>query len=138
MSPDLINPNRRHFGQLSRLDRFALWITKRVGTLQFFLIIAFWSWGWLLWNTLAPKPWRFDPYPAFALWLFISNLLQILLMPLMLVGQNLLGRHSEIRAESDFKVNVKALKELEELRREVAEIRQAIQRPPHGDIPSKP
>ncbi|MCS6980312.1 MAG: DUF1003 domain-containing protein [Flavobacteriales bacterium] len=138
MSPDLFNPNRRHFGQLSRLDRFALWITKRVGTLQFFLIIAIWSWGWLLWNTLAPKPWRFDPYPAFALWLFISNLLQILLMPLMLVGQNLLGRHSEIRAESDFKVNVKALKELEELRREVAEIRQAIQRSPRGDIPSKP
>ena len=34
-------------------------------------------------------------------------------MPLIMIGQNLQGRHSEIRAESDFEVNVKAEREIE-------------------------
>lgn len=34
-------------------------------------------------------------------------------MPLIMIGQNLQGRHSEARAESDFEVNVKAEREIE-------------------------
>jgi uncharacterized membrane protein len=34
-------------------------------------------------------------------------------MPLIMIGQNLQGRHAEKRAESDFEVNVKAEKEIE-------------------------
>jgi uncharacterized membrane protein len=68
---------------------------------------------WLGWNTLAPKSLRFDPFPAFVLWLFISNMIQIFLMPLIMIGQNLQGRHAERRAESDFNVNVRAEKEIE-------------------------
>lgn len=34
-------------------------------------------------------------------------------MPLIMIGQNLQGRHAEIRAESDFEVNVRAEKEIE-------------------------
>jgi uncharacterized membrane protein len=34
-------------------------------------------------------------------------------MPLILIGQNLQSRHAEIRAESDFEVNVRAEKEIE-------------------------
>ena len=47
------------------------------------------------------------------LWLFISNLIQIHLMPLIMVGQNLQGRHSELRAEADFQINQKAEREIE-------------------------
>jgi uncharacterized membrane protein len=39
--------------------------------------------------------------------------IQIMLMPLIMVGQNLQGRHSELRAENDFEVNVKAEMEIE-------------------------
>jgi uncharacterized membrane protein len=46
-------------------------------------------------------------------WLFISNVIQILLMPLIMVGQNIQGRHAEIRAEHDLEVNVKAEQEIE-------------------------
>jgi len=60
-----------------------------------------------------PKNVQFDPYPAFVLWLFISNMIQIFLMPLILVGQNLQGRHAELRAEADFEVNKKAETEIE-------------------------
>jgi uncharacterized membrane protein len=40
-------------------------------------------------------------------------MIQMFLMPLILVGQNLQSRHAEIRAESDFEVNVRAEKEIE-------------------------
>ena len=43
----------------------------------------------------------------------ISNVLQILLMPLIMVGQNIQGSHAELRAEHDLEVNVKAEKEIE-------------------------
>jgi uncharacterized membrane protein len=107
------NVNIEHEKSLTRLERFAVWITDRIGSMGFFIIIFVWTIAWLGWNALAPKELRFDPFPAFVLWLFISNMIQIFLMPLIMIGQNLQGRHAEIRAESDFEVNVKAEREIE-------------------------
>jgi uncharacterized membrane protein len=107
------NINEEHKKNLTRLERLAVWITDKVGSMGFFIIIFVWTIFWLAWNTLAPQALKFDPFPAFVLWLFLSNMLQILLMPLIMIGQNLQGRHSEARAESDFEVNVKAEKEIE-------------------------
>jgi uncharacterized membrane protein len=105
--------NIEHRKKLSRLERIAVWITDRVGTMGFFLVIFAWTLVWLGWNTLAPAGIRFDPFPAFVLWLFLSNMIQIFLMPLIMVGQNLQGRHAEARAEADFDVNTKAEREIE-------------------------
>jgi uncharacterized membrane protein len=99
--------------KLTPLDRLALWITKHVGTMGFFFVIFIWTASWLGWNSLGPKEARFDPYPAFVLWLFISNMIQIFLMPLIMIGQNLQSDHAEIRAEADFEVNTKAELEIE-------------------------
>ncbi|HUZ12159.1 MAG TPA: DUF1003 domain-containing protein [Caulobacteraceae bacterium] len=99
--------------RLSPLNRAALFITERVGTMGFFLIIFGWTVIWLGWNTLLPRSWRFDPAMGFVLYLFLCNVVQILLMPLIMVGQNLQGMHSEIRAEHDLEVNVKAEHEIE-------------------------
>jgi len=107
------NVNAVHAGSLGLVERIAIWITDHVGSMGFFLIIFAWTMAWLGWNALAPKPVRFDPFPAFVLWLFISNMIQIFLMPLIMVGQNLQSRHSEARAESDYEVNVKAEREIE-------------------------
>ncbi len=109
----LSNINKEHKEKLSSIDKIALWITDHVGSMGFFMIIFCWTVCWLGWNTLAPTTMRFDPYPAFVLWLFISNMIQIFLMPLIMVGQNLQSRHSELRAEEDFKVNKKAENEIE-------------------------
>src|SRR6202165_6125053 len=105
--------NAEHKKKLSRLERLAIWITDRVGTMGFFLAIFAWPLVWLAWNTLAPEKIRFDPFPAFVLWLFLSNMVQIFLMPLIMVGQNLQSTHSELRAEQDFDVNKKAEQEIE-------------------------
>jgi uncharacterized membrane protein len=57
----------------------------------------------------------FDPFPAFVAYLLISNVIQILLMPLIMVGQNVQSLHSEIRAELDFEINQKAEQEVIEI-----------------------
>jgi uncharacterized membrane protein len=107
------NVNVRHKESLSALEKIAVQVTDYVGSMGFFLIIFAWTLLWLGWNTLAPQHLRFDPFPAFVLWLFISNMIQIFLMPLIMIGQNLQGRHAEKRAESDFEVNIRAEKEIE-------------------------
>lgn len=111
--PPVHDVNKEFHSRMSKIDKFALWITQRVGTIGFFLVISVWTVLWLGWNLLAPKELQFDPPIGFVFWLFISNLLQILLMPLIMVGQNLQGRHAEKRAENDLEVNVKAEKEIE-------------------------
>jgi uncharacterized membrane protein len=107
------NVNKEFSEKLNPVDRFAVWITERVGTIGFFLIIFVWTVLWLGWNLLAPKPLQFDPPMGFVFWLFISNLIQLLLMPLIMVGQNIQGRHAEARAENDLEVNIKAEEEIE-------------------------
>ncbi|HKT54981.1 MAG TPA: DUF1003 domain-containing protein [Caulobacteraceae bacterium] len=109
----LRNVNQEAKAEFSLLDRVALWITVRVGTMGFFLAIFAWTVIWLGLNTLLPTKWRFDPATGFVLYLFLCNVIQILLMPLIMVGQNLQGRHSELRAENDLEVNIKAEKEIE-------------------------
>ncbi len=109
----LKNTYKEAQSRLKPMDKLAVWITEHVGTMGFFLIVFVWTAIWLSWNFLAPKTLQFDPPMAFVFWLFISNVLQILLMPLIMVGQNIQGAHSEVRAEHDLEVNVKAEKEIE-------------------------
>ena len=107
------NVKIEHQEKLTRLEKLAVFVTERIGTMGFFLIIFLWTVLWIGWNTVAPASLQFDPYPAFVLWLFLSNMIQILLMPLIMIGQNLQGKHADARAESDFEVNVKAEREIE-------------------------
>lgn len=107
------NVNIKHRESLSYLEKIAVKVTDYVGSMGFFIIIFGWTVLWLGWNMLAPKELRFDPVPAFVLWLFLSNMVQIFLMPLIMIGQNLQGRHAERRAESDYEVNVRAEREIE-------------------------
>jgi len=106
------NVNVVYEKSLKTLDRLAIAITNRVGSFGFFLIILGWTVVWTGYNILASEVpalhlHAFDPFPAFVAYLLISNVIQILLMPLIMVGQNLQGRHSETRAELDFQVNLK-------------------------------
>ena len=111
------NANIVHDQGLSALDRVAIAITDKIGSIGFFLIIAGWTVSWTGYNILASEVpalgWKaFDPFPAFVAYLLISNVIQILLMPLIMVGQNIQGRHAETRAELDFEINQKAEKEV--------------------------
>ena len=109
----LRNTYQETMSRLSALDRVAVWITGHVGTMGFFIVVFVWTVLWLGWNFLAPARLQFDPPMGFVFWLFISNLIQLLLMPLIMVGQNIQGQHAEARAEHDLEINVKAEQEIE-------------------------
>lgn len=120
------NANQVYKELLSKTEKFAIWITNKVGSIGFFLIIFIWTFLWLSWNIFAPKNLRFDPYPAFVLWLFISNMIQIFLLPLIMVGQNLESKHSEIRAETDYEVNLKSEQEIGIIKQNIDEIKEML------------
>ena len=110
---EIRNANQVQSDSLKPLERLAVAITDKVGSMGFFLTILAWTILWTGYNIAATEVpalhWKsFDPFPAFVAYLLISNVIQILLMPLIMVGQNLQGRHSETRAELDFEINKKA------------------------------
>lgn len=109
----VINANKKHKESLSSLEKTALVMTEKVGTMGIFFIIFGWTVIWLGWNIVAPNNLKFDPFPALVLWLFISNLIQIHLMPLIMIGQNLQSRHAEIRADGDFETDQESEKKIE-------------------------
>jgi uncharacterized membrane protein len=115
-----VPPNQAVTESFSALDRVAIAITDRIGTMGFFLIIAGWTIVWCGYNILASKVsglhlHAFDPFPAFVAYLLICNVIQIMLMPLIMVGQNLQGRHAEARAENDYLVNQKSFADSEQI-----------------------
>ena len=109
----LMPANRNVKMRLSSLEHFALLTTRAVGTMGFFFLLCFWTIAWLLWNTVGPVEYRFDPAPAFVIWLFASNIIQLVLLPMVMVGQNIESKFSEHRAQADFEINQKAEQEIE-------------------------
>ncbi len=107
------NVNEKHRGSLSIQDKIALNATNIIGTMYaVYFFILFMS-GWMLWQTFfANRP--FDPFP-FAFLLFLGNIVQLLLMPLIMVGQNLQGKHAEVRAEEEYKTTISSYKDIEQI-----------------------
>ncbi len=96
------NTNEIHKSRLSKTDKLALYITGKVGTMGFFYACLALVTIPLVFNSTLP-----------VVQYISSGYLQLILLPLILVGQNLASRHSELRAEHDYETNVKAEKEIE-------------------------
>jgi uncharacterized membrane protein len=109
----ILNDIKKEKQKTSVLGKIAILITEKVGSMGFFLVIFIWTASWLGWNIFAPQAVRFDPYPAFVLWLFISNMIQLFLMPLIMLGQNIQAKASDTRAEADLEINMQAALENE-------------------------
>ena len=97
----IVNINTIHKGRLKPTDKAALFITEKIGTMGFFYFCVI----------LAVIPVFFKPTIAIAQ--YASGFLQLILLPLILIGQNLQRHHAELRAESDYQTNVQAEKEIE-------------------------
>ncbi|WP_194918849.1 DUF1003 domain-containing protein [Catenulispora rubra] len=86
-----------HIGVNARL---AARITERCGSMGAFYVATLFQ---LVWIALAQAGvLRFDPYP-FAFLLFLSSLAQLLLMFVIMLGQQVLGRAADRRAEMTFR-----------------------------------
>jgi len=107
------NANEKHKSRLGMQDRIALLVTTAIGTMYALYLFAIFMAGWMLWQTyFNGKP--FDAYP-FAFLLFLGNIVQLLLMPLIMVGQNLQARHSEVRAEEEYKTTITSYHDIEHI-----------------------
>lgn len=107
------NVNQKHQSKLGGQDKIALVITTAIGTMYAVYFFALFMAGWMLWQgAFAHKP--FDPFP-FAFLLFLGNIVQLLLMPLIMVGQNIQGRHAQIRADEEYKTTMTSYHDIEHI-----------------------
>lgn len=94
-----VDVNLQHKSRLKLHDKVAVTVTHAIGSMYavyFFMVFVF---GWMLLQTIANRP--FDPFP-FVFLIFITNIVQLFLMPLILVSQNIQSRHNELRAEEEY------------------------------------
>ena len=107
------------FGVIS--EKFA----RYMGTPYFLLGMTVFVLTWLLWNTLAPEEWRFDPYAFIFLTLMLS-LQASYAAPLILLAQNRQADRDRFALEQDRSRDERNLADTEFLTREVAALRIAM------------
>lgn len=106
-----VNVNKEHENSLSIQDKIALTVTSAVGTMYAVYVFALFMGLWMGWQVfMTDKP--FDPYP-FAFLLFIGNIVQLLLMPLIMVGQNIQSRHSSLRSDEQYRMTKASFDDVE-------------------------
>lgn len=112
------NINREHKQSLNFQERLALSITKAVGSMwcaYLFAIIAVVS---------LPDAIRAGR-PAIVSWV-AQTFLQLVLLSIIMVGQNVASRHSELRADADFEIDQKNEREIAEIKASLEEIKQIL------------
>jgi uncharacterized membrane protein len=113
------------FGQSTeRIARFLG--TGRYLVYQSLLIIL-----WIVWNALAPKHLRFDPYPLQFLTLILS-LQAAYSAPLILLAQNRQDDRDRVNLDADREEARQAKADVEYLAREIASVRMAL-----GDVATR-
>ena len=95
----LTNPPRVADERVGRNGHIAAWLTERVGTMWAFYAAALFQFGWM--GLAISGIIKFDPYP-FAFLLFISSLLQLIFMFVIMVGQDVLGKTGDKRAQQTY------------------------------------
>jgi len=95
-----INVNVKHRESLTLLEKVAILITNAVGTM----------WCAILFTILAliSLPDAIAGGKATIISWIAQTFLQLVLLSIIMVGQNIQSKRSEARAEADFKVNTKA------------------------------
>jgi uncharacterized membrane protein len=121
-----VNPNnhpalthRRTIGQ-----KAADALTKHMGSWIFIIIFLSFLGIWICINIAA---WinKWDPYPFILLNLVLSCLAAIQ-APIILMSQNRETQRDRVRAEYDYKVNVKAEKEIEHIQKQLDRIERKL------------
>ena len=95
------NTNVAYKEKLFVTDKIALWITTKVGTFSFFVFT--------ICLTIIP----FIIPSTMQIIMFISSsFLQLVLLPLIMIGQNLQSVHAELRSESTYNIAKKSEEEI--------------------------
>jgi uncharacterized membrane protein len=116
--------------RLPRLDaeafgRVAEAIARYMGTAKFLVYMTVVIGGWLVWNTLAPRNLRFDPY-TFTFLTLILSLQASYAAPLILLAQNRQADRDRLAMEEDRRRAAMQKADTEYLAREIAALRIAL------------
>ncbi len=88
--------------QIGFNGRLALFITGKFGSMGAFYVLSLWMVSWIILASFSIGFFGKDPYP-FTFLLFLSNIVQLLALPVLAVGQQVLSRASDKQAEQTFK-----------------------------------
>ena len=119
-------------------ERFGRWsegIARAMGTPWFLLALTIFCVVWLVWNTLAPEPVRFDSAAlGFTALTLILSLQASYAAPLILLAQNRQDDRDRVQIEQDRQRAERNLADTEFLAREVVALRLAIKDLPDRDF----
>jgi uncharacterized PurR-regulated membrane protein YhhQ (DUF165 family) len=106
--PQPKNANEQHKEQMSPLDKVGFTITKAVGTMIAAIIFTCLS--------LVSLPSALHSHNKIIIVGWIAQtFLQLVLLPIIMVGQNIQNRHSEVLADEEFKTTQTTYNDLEHL-----------------------
>jgi len=100
-------------------------IARFMGTAKFLVYMTVVIALWIGWNTLAPRPWRFDPY-TFTFLTLILSLQASYAAPLILLAQNRQADRDRMAMEEDRRRAAMQKADTEYLSREIASLRIAV------------
>jgi uncharacterized membrane protein len=105
--------------------RFAETIARFIGTGRFLVLQTVVVIGWIGWNVVVPRSWRFDEYPFIFLTLALS-LQAAYAAPLILLAQNRQTDRDRVNLEEDRMNAERTRSDIEYLARELATVRIAL------------
>src|SRR3989344_5132544 len=112
------NVNKEHKERLNILDKTALYITKVVGTMWCaiaFTVIA-----------LIGLPDALNNGTEDTITWIVQTFLQLVLLSIILAGQNLQNKHSELRAEADYENDVRVKEDAEIIMKRLDDLEKKI------------
>lgn len=117
--------------RLTKGQKFADAVTKFGGSWYFIIFILIFMFGWMAINTTIfirqLKLGVFDPYP----FIFLNLILGVLVTieaPVILMSQNRQEERDRIRAIEDYRINRKAELEIEDMQKDLEEIKRLIKK----------
>ena len=117
------NPNEEIQEQETFGERMADEVAKFGGSWRFVILFGLVLTAYVITNSELVHPW--DPYPFILLNLFLSMIAAIQ-APVIMMSQNRQDTKDRVRSELDYRVNLKAELEIEELLQRVGEIEQML------------
>ncbi len=105
---------------LSKGEKAADTISRFAGSWFFLLLFFFFLFSWMLLNVYAFFAW--DIYPFILLNLILSTLAAVQ-VPVILMSQNRSAQRDRLQAKYDYEVNRKAEREIENMQKDLDEIK---------------
>jgi len=107
-----VNVNEQQASEQTGLNqRVAVLITKSFGSMPAAYFLIAWMAVWMVLANASFWLFSLDKYP-YPFLLFCSNIVQLVALPILAVGQNTLSRKAELQAEEQFNTTKKTFEDI--------------------------